>query len=177
MYYAIAPVRAEPAPPRHLARHGAAGYGPSDSSRGGPIYSTVVVGTDGSATAELALARAIELARLAGATLHVVTVSDPEPAPASPGERRAAPSTRADFQADLALDSALERQGAGDLRVEQHVRTGEPATEIVAIAKQVDADVVVLGSRGMRGAGRLLGSIPNKVSHRAPCDVLIVLTT
>jgi nucleotide-binding universal stress UspA family protein len=95
----------------------------------------------------------------------------------SPGKRRAAASTRADFQADLALDSALERQGAGDLKVEQHVRTGEPATEIVAIAKQVDADVVVLGSRGMRGAGRLLGSIPNKVSHRAPCDVLIVLTT
>jgi nucleotide-binding universal stress UspA family protein len=135
------------------------------------------VGTDGSATAELALARAIELARLAGATLHVVTVSDPEPVPAAPGERRADPSTRADFQADIALESALERLGAGDLRVEQHVRTGEPATEIVAISQRVGADVVVLGSRGMRGAGRLLGSIPNKVSHRAPCDVLIVLTT
>jgi nucleotide-binding universal stress UspA family protein len=57
------------------------------------------------------------------------------------------------------------------------VITGEPATEIVAVAGRVGADVVVLGSRGMRGAGRLLESIPNKVSHRAPCDVLIVLTT
>jgi nucleotide-binding universal stress UspA family protein len=57
------------------------------------------------------------------------------------------------------------------------VITGEPATEIVAIAGRVGADVVVLGSRGMRGAGRLLESIPNLVSHRAPCDVLIVLTT
>ena len=48
---------------------------------------------------------------------------------------------------------------------------------IVSVSQRVGADLVVLGSRGMRGAGRLLGSIPNKVSHRAPCDVLIVLTT
>jgi nucleotide-binding universal stress UspA family protein len=150
---------------------------PPDSSGGGTIYSTVVVGTDGSATAEIALARAIELSRLAGATLHVVTVSDPGRRPASPGERRAAASTRPDFQADIALESALARLGAGDLEVRQHVITGEPAAEIVAIAQREAADLVVLGSRGMRGAGRLLGSIPNKVSHRAPCDVLIVLTT
>ena len=139
---------------------------------GGAIYSTIVVGTDGSATAEVAMARAIDLARLASATLHVVTVADPGPAPAAP-----APSTRADFPAEVALESALERLGTDDLDVEQHVITGEPATEIVAMAGRVDADLVVLGSRGMRGAGRLLGSIPNTVSQRAPCDVLIVLTT
>ena len=139
---------------------------------GGAIYSTIVVGTDGSATAEVAMARAIDLARLASATLHVVTVADPGPAPAAP-----APTTRADFPAEVALESALERLGTDDLDVEQHVITGEPATEIVAMAGRVDADLVVLGSRGMRGAGRLLGSIPNVVSHRAPCDVLIVLTT
>ena len=139
---------------------------------GGAIYSTIVVGTDGSATAEVAMARAIDLARLASATLHVVTVADPGPAPAAP-----APSTRADFPAEVALESALERLGTDDLDVEQHVITGEPATAIVAMAGRVDADLVVLGSRGMRGAGRLLGSIPNVVSHRAPCDVLIVLTT
>ena len=118
------------------------------------------------------MARAIDLARLASATLHVVTVADPGPAPAAP-----APSTRADLPAEVALESALERLGTDDLDVEQHVITGEPATEIVAMAGRVDADLVVLGSRGMRGAGRLLGSIPNVVSHRAPCDVLIVLTT
>jgi nucleotide-binding universal stress UspA family protein len=150
---------------------------PLDLSGGRGIYSTVVVGTDGSATAELALGRVIELARLAGAALHVVTVSDPGPASASLGERREAPSSRPDFQADVALAGALRRLGAGDLDVKQHVVTGEPAAEIVAIAQRVSADLVVLGSRGMRGAGRLLGSIPNKVSHRAPCDVLIVLTT
>jgi nucleotide-binding universal stress UspA family protein len=118
------------------------------------------------------MARAIDLARLASATLHVITVADPGPAPAAP-----APSTSADLPAEIAPESALERLGADDLDVEQHVITGEPATEIVAMAGRVDADLVVLGSRGMRGAGRLLGSIPNVVSHRAPCDVLIVLTT
>jgi nucleotide-binding universal stress UspA family protein len=57
------------------------------------------------------------------------------------------------------------------------VRTGDPAREIVAIAGQEDADLIVLGSVGMRGAGRVLGSVPNSVSHRAPCDVVIVKTT
>jgi nucleotide-binding universal stress UspA family protein len=61
--------------------------------------------------------------------------------------------------------------------VQQHVRTGEPAREIVAIAREEGADLVILGSVGMKGAGRLLGSVPNTVSHRAPCDVLVVLTT
>jgi nucleotide-binding universal stress UspA family protein len=106
-----------------------------------------------------------------------VTVSDPGRSPASPREQRSAPSARPDFQADVALDSALARLGADDLDIEQHVITGEPAAEIVSVSQRVGADLVVLGSRGMRGAGRLLGSIPNKVSHRAPCDVLIVLTT
>jgi nucleotide-binding universal stress UspA family protein len=106
-----------------------------------------------------------------------VTVAGPGASPAAPGEQRAAPSSRPDFQADVALEGALARVGAGDLEVRQHVVTGEPAAEIVALAKREGADLVVLGSRGMRGAGRLLGSIPNKVSHRAPCDVLIVLTT
>jgi nucleotide-binding universal stress UspA family protein len=123
------------------------------------------VATDGSATAELALARAIELSRLAGAALHVVTVSDPGPVPAAQP-----------IQGDVALDPALARLGANDLEIEQHAVTGEPAAEIVAVAKRVGADLVVLGSRGMRGAGRLMGSIPNNVSHGAPCDVLIVLT-
>jgi nucleotide-binding universal stress UspA family protein len=109
--------------------------------------------------------------------LHVVTVSARGPSPAARGGRGAAPSARPDFQADVALESALARLGAGDLEVKQHVITGEPAAELVAIAQRESADLVVLGSRGMRGAGRLLGSIPNKVSHRAPCDVLIVLTT
>jgi nucleotide-binding universal stress UspA family protein len=148
--------------------------------RSGPeeeaIYRTVVVGTDGSETAERAVARAVELVRLSGARLHVVTVSGAARAPVAPGTQPAAPSTRADFQADVALDAALGRLGADDLEVEQHVTSGDPAAEIVALARRENADLIVVGSRGMRGAGRVLGSVPNKVSHRAPCDVLIVQT-
>ena len=105
-----------------------------------------------------------------------MTVSDSEPTLSSPWEQTA-PSSRPDFQADVALQAALDRHEGGDLDVRQHVRTGEPAREIVAVARDEGADVLVLGSVGMRGAGRLLGSIPNTVSHRAPCDVLVVLTS
>jgi nucleotide-binding universal stress UspA family protein len=141
------------------------------------VYKTVVVGIDGSPTAERAMARAIELTRLAGGRLHVITASQRGRAPVAPGTRSADPSARPDFQADVALEAALSRVGGDDLDVEQHVATGDPAAEIIALAEREGADLIVLGSRGMRGAGRLLGSIPNTVSHRAPCDVLIVRTT
>ena len=100
-------------------------------------------------------------------------MAESEPTLSSPWQQTAA---RPDFQADVALEAALDRHDAGDLDVQQHVRTGEPAPEIVAIAREVGADVIVLGSVGMRGAGRLLGSVPNSVAHRAPCDVVIVKT-
>jgi nucleotide-binding universal stress UspA family protein len=141
------------------------------------VYKTVIVGIDGSPTAERAMARAIELTRMAGGRLHVITAAGAAPPPAAPGTRGTAPSTRPDFQADVALEAALARVGGGDVEVEQHVATGDPAAEIIALAERESADVIVLGSKGMRGAGRFLGSVPNAVSHRAPCDVLIVKTT
>jgi nucleotide-binding universal stress UspA family protein len=140
------------------------------------MYKTLVVGIDGSPTAERAMARAIELTRMSGGRLHVITASGRGPARVAPGTGSAAPSTRPDFQADVALDAALARLGGGDIEVEQHVTTGDPAAEIIALAERTGADVIVLGSKGMRGAGRVLGSVPNTVSHRAPCDVLIVRT-
>jgi nucleotide-binding universal stress UspA family protein len=106
----------------------------------------------------------------------VATIAEAEPTLSSPWEQSAKPSPRPDFQADVALASALERHGGGDLDAQQHVRTGEPAREIVEIAREEGADVIIIGSVGMRGAGRLLGSVPNSISHRAPCDVVIVKT-
>ena len=58
-----------------------------------------------------------------------------------------------------------------------HVGSGDPATQIVAIAKDEGVDLIVVGNRGMRGLKRVLGSVPNAVAHRAPCAVLIVNTT
>jgi nucleotide-binding universal stress UspA family protein len=140
------------------------------------MFTTVVVGTNWSDTAEIAFVKALELARSAGGRLHVVTASPPTRPPVS-GRSAGASASRSlgpDFQADVVLEQTLERLGAQDLEVEQHTVTAEPGDAIVAVAEQVGADLIVVGNRGMHR--RVLGSIPNTVSHRATCDVLIVQT-
>jgi len=137
------------------------------------MFGTIVVGTDWSDTAELAVARALELARVTGAQLHVVSVDERTAVPLG-----AATGTRGGphVQADVVLQQTLERLGASDVPVTQHTPTGAIADALLAVARQQQADLIVLGSRGMHGARRVLGSVPNKVSHHAPCDVLIVNT-
>lgn len=140
------------------------------------MFTTVVVGTDWSGTAEVAFVKALELARAGGGRLHVVTASPQSPPPAS-GRSAGASGSRSlgpDFQADVVLERTLDRLGANDVEVRQHTVTGEPGDAIVAVAEQVGADLIVVGNQGMHR--RVLGSIPNTVSHRAPCDVLIVQT-
>jgi nucleotide-binding universal stress UspA family protein len=141
------------------------------------MFTTVVVGTDWSGTAEVAFVKALELARAGGGRLHVVTASPQSPPPAS-GRSAGASGSRSlgpDFQADVVLERTLDRLGANDVDVRQHTVTGDPGNAIVAVAEQVGADLIVVGNRGMHR--RVLGSVPNKVSHHAPCDVLIVQTT
>ena len=74
------------------------------------------------------------------------------------------------------LQRALDRARGEDIEVKDHAPKGSAADAIVATAKQEGADLIVIGSVGMQGARRVLGSVPNKVSHQAPCDVLIVQT-
>jgi nucleotide-binding universal stress UspA family protein len=140
------------------------------------MFTTVVVGTDWSGTAEVAFVKALELARAGGGRLHVVTASPQSPPPAS-GRSAGASGSHSlgpDFQADVVLERTLDRLGANDVDVRQHTVTGEPGDAIVAVAEQVGADLIVVGNQGMHR--RVLGSTPNTVSHRAPCDVLIVQT-
>lgn len=139
------------------------------------MFETIVVGTNWSETAELAFARAVELARLSGAQLHVVSVDEGTAAPVIGGASRS-PGIGTGFQADVALEQTLERLGATDIQVTQHTPTGAVSESILAVAKRQRADLIVVGSQGMRGARRVLGSVPNKISHTAPCDVLIVDT-
>jgi nucleotide-binding universal stress UspA family protein len=139
------------------------------------MFETIVVGTDWSETAEIALVKALELARLDDARLHVVTAHQPGPAPVSRGATRGAGAGGPDFQADVVLDRTLDRLGAEGVAVEQHTAAAEPADAILAVAEQVRADLIIVGNKGMHR--RVLGSIPNKVSHHARCDVLIVQTT
>ena len=141
------------------------------------MYTSIVVGIDASPTAEKALAKAIELARASEARLHVVSAYEPVTARVAGGapaaeEFRVSPS----FKADAALEHALDRAGAGDLTVEQHAPKGDAADALISVAQEKSADLIVIGSVGMQGPKRIFGSVPNSVSHHAPCDVLIVRT-
>jgi nucleotide-binding universal stress UspA family protein len=144
------------------------------------MFTSIVVGTDGSETANIALARAIELAGLTGARLHVVSAYEPAPARVGgnqPIAEAADWSVGSDFKVDAVLQKAREEARGRDLEIEVHAPKGDAADSLIAAAREHDADLIVLGSRGMRGARRVLGSVPNKVSHHARCDVLIVQTS
>ena len=144
------------------------------------MFKSIVVGTDGSETADIAVSRAVNLASLTGAKLHVVSAYEPAPAhvggsrpPAEASEWAISPH----FKVDAVLDRASDIAQGGGLEIEVHGPKGDAASAILAVADHANADLIVLGSKGMQGARRVLGSVPNKVSHKAPCDLLIVQTT
>jgi nucleotide-binding universal stress UspA family protein len=140
------------------------------------MYSSIVVGTDGSPTAEIALGKAVDLARLTGATLHVVSAYEPAPTRVTGGAPPGEFTAGSDFKADAVLQKALSRARGADIDVKEHAPKGSAADALLAVAKEHGADVIVIGSVGMQGARRVLGSVPNKISHQASCDVLIVQT-
>ena len=141
------------------------------------MFANVVVGTDGSATAGVAVRQAAELARANGGRLHIVSAYRPAASQTvgTTGEQwQVLPADRVD--AVLGEAAALGR--VLGVTVEVHSSRGDPANAIIRVAREVGADLVVVGNKGMRGAKRfLLGSIPNKVAHSAPCAVLIIKTT
>lgn len=146
------------------------------------MFRCVVVATDGSRTAEVAVQHAIDLARRCDARLHVVSARRPSGAlVATTLEAAGLVGTclNEEVDAQSQLAAALERQAA-ELRtrgvdVVVHCEVGDPADVIVQTAERVGADVVVVGNRGMQR--RVLGSVPNTVSHTVPCSVLIVRTS
>ena len=141
------------------------------------------MGTDGSPTASKAVAAAIEIAQRHDASLHVVSAFTPvaeqrrrDAGGPLPDDVGWTPNPREEVDATLA-DVGEKVRGAG-LDVNTHAREGDPADSILDVAEELDADLIVVGNKGMTGARRfLLGSVPNKVSHHAPCSVLIVRTT
>jgi nucleotide-binding universal stress UspA family protein len=141
------------------------------------MFNTIVVGTDGSSTADKAVARGAELARLTGAQLHIVSAYTPTPARVV-GETAAGEySVGPDFKVDAVLSGTVAGLREQGIEISTHAPKGDPADAIVDVAIREGADLIVLGSKGMQGARRMLGSIPNKVSHHSPCDLLIVQTT
>ena len=141
------------------------------------------MGTDGSETAGKAVEEAIELAKAVGASIELVSAYEPIPHQRLREEARSAP---ADLQwmvnpredVDATLREASERIEAAGVPVRTYAREGDPADAVLDVAEERGADLIVVGNKGMTGAKRfLLGSVPNKVSHHAPCSVLIIRTT
>jgi len=132
----------------------------------------IVVGTDGSDTAKRAVAEAVRLAKALGAEVHVVSAYEPLRGVHTAGEVAPLP--------DAVVDSTLA-QAAAVVRFEEvpvttHAVRGDPAEALVEVAGEADASLIVVGNQGMHGAKRILGSVPNTVSHKARCNVLIVAT-
>jgi nucleotide-binding universal stress UspA family protein len=147
------------------------------------LLERIVVGTDGSETASNAVRQAVDLAKAMDATLYVVSAF----VPAEPmGERVEAAEVPADVQhttgprqgVNQVLDAAAGEAEKAGVKAESRPREGDPADALLDVAEEVGADLIVVGNKGMTGAKRfLLGSVPNKVSHHAPCGVYIVRTT
>jgi nucleotide-binding universal stress UspA family protein len=147
------------------------------------MFRSIVVGTDGSDTAQKAVEEAVDLAKTIGAKLCLVSAYEPVPKARLREEARQTPEDlqwmiNPHEEVDATLGEAADAIREAGVEVETFAREGNPADAILDVAEERDADLIIVGNKGMTGARRfLLGSVPNKVSHHAPCSVLIVRTT
>ena len=146
-------------------------------------YRHVLVGTDGSVSATDAVRHAAGLAAVFDAKLTIVTAFSPDAAASTAREREDVPEDLQWTVTDSALATERAAAGrkiareAGAEDVDVYVEAGDPADVVISTADLRSADVIVVGSKGMSSASRfLVGSVPNKISHHAPCDVIIVHT-
>ena len=123
------------------------------------MYERILVGTDGSNTAAMAVDRAVEVASAFGSTLTIASAG------------------RAD-QAQKVVESEAARHASAGVKIETQVLAGDPASALVELAESAGFDLLVVGNKGMTGASRFfLGSVPNKISHHIHRALLIVRTT
>jgi nucleotide-binding universal stress UspA family protein len=139
----------------------------------------IVVGTDGSETAKVAVSEAVRLAKLLGAGVHLVSSYKPLRGAKIAGAPEGAAKVWAPLP-DSGVEAILSEAAASirmqDIEVETHALEDEPADALLRVADKVGASMIVVGNRGMHGAKRVLGSVPNAVSHKASCNVMIVST-
>ena len=120
------------------------------------MYKRILIATDGSKTASQAVAIGADVAKNVGAEALLVFVGEP-----GKGEK--------------VLSDAAQAVGGKAKTISVQ---GDPADKILETAENENVDLIVVGNKGMTGAKRfLLGSVPNKVSHHAPCSVMIIRTT
>ncbi|MDZ4825956.1 MAG: universal stress protein [Actinomycetota bacterium] len=150
------------------------------------MYTQIVVGTDGSASANIAVDAAVELARFSGATLHVVHAHKILTAShlAMGAEGGVMPidlretNDAAQAEAQRVCDDVVKRADAVGVNAKAHCVGGDAADALIRVAGEANADLIVVGNRGMTGKKRfVLGSVPNKVAHHCTASVLIVDTS
>lgn len=122
------------------------------------MYSKILVGTDGSGTAAIAVARAVQVAKATGAALTILSVGK-------------------EHQARLIAQGAASDHLTAGIDIHTEALDGDPAQVLVERADAGQFDLLVVGNKGMQGISRFFGSVPNSVSHGSPCALLIVRTT
>jgi len=137
--------------------------------------SMYVVATDGSDTAAKAAERASELARVTGASIHVVCAYTSR-GTVTVGRGSDVYSVSALTQAEQIADQQAATYRTAGITATTFVGDGKPAAVIVAEAERVAAELIVVGNRRMQGVQRVLGAVANDGVHHAPCDVLVVKT-
>jgi nucleotide-binding universal stress UspA family protein len=144
------------------------------------MIQTIAVGTDGSETASKAVDFALDMAEKFGAKVVVASSYRPVSEGRVRKEQEEAPqdiqwsiNPMEDVEATLrAVEEKAKERG---ISTSADAREGDPADVLCEIAAEHDADLIVVGNKGMQR--RVLGSVPNSVSHKAPCSVVIVKTT
>jgi nucleotide-binding universal stress UspA family protein len=145
-------------------------------------YKRILTGTDGSPPSLEGVRHAATIAKASGAELVIMSVYRPvDPVTVEEWKAQApeefawrlGPASPAEGAVESGAAVAKEMGVEARTRIEQ----GDPAETILKVAELEDADLIVVGNRGMTGATRfLLSSVPNVISHHAPCDVLIIKT-
>jgi nucleotide-binding universal stress UspA family protein len=142
------------------------------------MISIVAVGTDGTSTASAAVAVAADMARRYGAKLVLLSAldsSDGGPANLSGSSREIQWASSSTARLTEQLEQTEEEMRRDGIDCSTLIEEGDPAEVLVRLAERCAADVLVIGNKGMQR--RVLGSVPNTVTHRAGCSVLVVKTT
>ena len=144
------------------------------------MYQTIVAGTDGSASARTAVDHAAQLALLSGAELHLVYAVSATAVGVGADMIHALPpswiESNLETSRDVLTKIGREIEESG-VTVSTHLAQGEPAESLLRCCEELNADLLVVGDKGMHGPRRfLLGSVANRCAHHAKCAVLVVPT-
>jgi nucleotide-binding universal stress UspA family protein len=139
------------------------------------MISLVAVGTDGSETADEAVREAAEVARRFGAKLVLLSAFSKGSSAARPQNVELQWASNSSARVRTILERLEQDLGKDGIDCETRADEGDAGEVLVRLAEECGADLLVIGNKGMKR--RVLGSVPNTVTHNAGCSVLVVKTT